>query len=256
MRTIEQQRLRARDLLAGDRRRMLDALEAHAEALREDARSSLVPLVDRAFSETRTNAEAEGAAKLAISAAIPGFFDGAMERVAGRAAEQLDSVLGEHVDRASRVVDSVRETAAQLFEIPFASEPSSGMFVPAREPYWVTRKWEETLNPFAGRLFDKLMPRRIYQARAKKRLAAEIDNLSRRNVENLRWATLQNIEDAFRRFHTWFDDSLSEALDATRGAIEAAREKRRDHAEQAQEDLVRLREASERIAASQRALPA
>lgn len=256
VRSIEQQRLQARDLLAGSRRRMLEGLEARAAMLREDARSSLIPLVDRAFSEGRTGAEAERAAKRAIGAAIPDFFEGAMECIAETAAKDLDAILVEHVHRATRVIDSVRITAAELFEVPAAPEAAVEMFVSARKPYWVTQKWDETLNPFRRGFLDTLMPRSIYRMRAKRRLAAEIDNLARRNVENLRWATLQNIEDAFRRFHAWFDEALSEAIEATKGAIEAARRKRCEHADQAEEDLSRLRSASDWIAASQRALAA
>jgi hypothetical protein len=73
-------------------------------------------------------------------------------------------------------------------------------------------------------------------------LARDIDEIIERNVENLRWATLQNLDDAFRRFSEWFDRCLSDAIAATRGAIEAAAAKRREHAEAARGELLLLRQ--------------
>ena len=52
------------------------------------------------------------------------------------------------------------------------------------------------------------------------------------NVENLRWATLQGLDDTFRRFEATLDDRLAEAIEATHGAITAALSKKRDQADQ------------------------
>ena len=81
-----------------------------------------------------------------------------------------------------------------------------------REPYWVTQKWSDTLNPLGegalGPAAAGGFPRRM----ARKNVSpAEVDELVQRNVENLRWATLQNLESAFRRFAGWFDDRLGES---------------------------------------------
>jgi hypothetical protein len=72
--------------------------------------------------------------------------------------------------------------------------------------------------------------------------------LVQRNVENLRWATLLNVDDAFRRFSKWFDDRLADTIGATRGAIAAALEQRRQHAEKAEAALSELRRAAEYVA--------
>ncbi len=97
---------------------------------------------------------------------------------------------------------------------------------------------------------DKLLPASVRAARLKRRLAGGIDDLVQRNVENLRWATLQNLEDAFRHFSAWFDERLTEAIAATRGSIDAALGRRRDHARDAEHDLARLREGEQRLAAA------
>jgi hypothetical protein len=163
----------------------------------------------------------------------------------------VETMLAEHVKRAESLMSAVRETAATLFEIPSVRPGGADTFVMKREPFWVTQKWDQTIGSLAGGSLDRLLPATLRAARIKTRLTAEVDELVQRNVENLRWATLQNLDDAFRRFSGWFDDCLAETIGATRGAIETALAKRREHAEQAQDDLTRLRKAADWITAAQ-----
>ena len=246
---IQRQRLLAADLLGGDRRRMRQAVEHRAEILRSEARTSLLALADAAFAGGRPAAKAEEMAKTLMAEAIPQLFQEALERAARQIADELDQNLTSHVGRAETVIAAVRKNAAELFEIPYATRETAESFVAAREPYWVTQKWHETLLPLGGGVIDRFLPPIAARTRAKRRLSAEVDDLVARNIENLRWATLQNIDDAFRRFSAWFDERLAEAIEATRGAITAAQESRQRRSGEAEADLQRLRSAQEQIAA-------
>jgi GTP-binding protein EngB required for normal cell division len=254
LREIERQRLVARDLVAGDRRRAAERLEARAEALRDEARSVLGGVLDRALGSGGSGADLEQVSREAIAVAIPDFFAPKLGEVSGAFAGEVEAMLTEHVRRAEALIASVRETAATLFEIPSMPPEGADSFVMAREPFWVTQKWDQTIGSLAGGSLDRLLPTTLRVARIKIRLTTEVGELVQRNVENLRWATLQNLDDAFRRFSGWFDDRIAEAIGATRGAIETALAKRREHAEQAQDDLTRLREAAKWITAAQRDL--
>ncbi len=75
----------------------------------------------------------------------------------------------------------------------------------------------------------------------KARALAQSERLITRNVGNLYWTTLQNINDSFRRFAARLDDDLREAIAATHGAILAAQDKRRIGAEQMNDEIARLR---------------
>ncbi len=247
---IERQRLVAADLLAGERQRMRQAVEQRAEALRSVARTGLLALVDAAFARTRTAAEAEDTAKTLMGEAIPQLFQDALERAAREITIEMDEALAGHIERAEEVIGAVRENAAQLFHIPHAARRVTESFVAAREPYWVTQKWHDALLPLTRGVLDRILPTATVRARAKHRLTAEVDGLVARNIENLRWATLQNIDDAFRRFSGWFDQSLAEAIEATRGAISAAQERRHRQAGEAEGELRRLRAAQEGITAT------
>ncbi len=74
----------------------------------------------------------------------------------------------------------------------------------------------------------------------KKRLSRQIDTLVRHNVENLRWATLQNLNDAFHRFALTLDQRFVETIAATHGAIEATYVRRREHAKAILDDVARM----------------
>jgi hypothetical protein len=236
---IEQQQLFARDLLAGDRRRAVEALENQAAELRGEARRVLRAVLDDTLAAAVEPLETT--AKKAIAAAIPQFFEARLGRLSRDFATLVDDILKGHAARAEALIRTVRETAANLFEIPSVPVEKAEAFVVEREPYWVTQRWSESLNPFGGGLVDRLLPPAPRSARLGRRLADEIDELVERNVENLRWATLQNVDAAFRRFAAAFDERLAEAIAATRGAIKAAAEKRRMHADEAAAELARLR---------------
>jgi GTP-binding protein EngB required for normal cell division len=243
---IERQRLVARDLLAGDRGRAFERLEQQAAELRSEARRALLAALDPILEEAPEHAEER--AKSAIAAAIPEFFEANLGALSRAFAAAVEDILKGHVERAEALIGTVRETATNLFEIPSVPFAEAESFAIRREPYWVTERWSDSLNPLGGSVVDRLLPPAIRAARLRKRLAGEIDELVQRNVENLRWATLQNLDSAFHRFAAWFDDRLAETIAATRGAIEAAANKRREHAEEAQGELCRL----QRIAASLR----
>jgi hypothetical protein len=129
---------------------------------------------------------------------------------------------------------------------------ASEAFEMRREPFWVTQKWDVTIGALASGILETFLPGSAQTRRARARLKAEIESLVQRNVENLRWATVQNIEETFRRFATWFDERLAETITATQGAIEAARRKRGEQGQGAAAALAQLKGASEWLAASER----
>jgi GTP-binding protein EngB required for normal cell division len=236
---IERQRLVARDLLAGDRRRAVEGLERQAAELREEARRVLRAVLDASLEEAVETVET--VARDAIAAAIPEFFEPRLAQLSRDFGILVEDILKGHVGRAEALIRSVRETAASLFEIPSIPDEAAETFVVHREPYWVTERWNDKLNLFGGGLVDRLLPRAARTSRLGNRLAAEIDELIQCNVENLRWATLQNLDTAFRRFAAAFDERLAETIAATRGAIDAAADKRRAQVEGAEPELSRLR---------------
>ncbi|OPY21803.1 MAG: hypothetical protein A4E24_00349 [Methanomethylovorans sp. PtaU1.Bin093] len=75
------------------------------------------------------------------------------------------------------------------------------------------------------------MPAKMREKRVMKRLQDQIDKLVLRNLENLRWETLQNIDTTFRKFSASFDINLAMTIEATHGTIRSALAERKMHEE-------------------------
>jgi hypothetical protein len=86
------QRLTSKDLLAGDRARVLEGLEMRAEHLRQEANRHLTDVMDRALAEAPDSAGAQDA----LGAAIPLFFDEALRDLSDEMSQLVDVALRRH----------------------------------------------------------------------------------------------------------------------------------------------------------------
>ena len=240
---FEAERRTAGDQLAGDRLRALQELEALAEKLRTDARATL----EREMEEALSKSQDADAARSRLTAATIDFFENALRDVIQDVGARIESMFVIHQRRADELISLVRQTAANLLEIPFRAPESSEAFEAKRDPFWVTASRTVELSAIPPGAFDRLLPAAMCRARLRKRLLEEIDNVVVRNVENLRWATRQNLADTFRRFGAELDERLKLSLAATRGAMEKALERRRQHSEQADSEIETKQAAAARL---------
>jgi len=241
----ERQRIAAQDLLAGDRRRTLERLEQEAASLRQRSSEHLERVVDASFSAMKDGELSEDAILEALAEEVTSFFQASADEVSGGFGSHVTEALRPHQQRADELIELIRKAAAELFDIPYHAPESSEAFEMKRRPYWVLRKRVPTLPIVVPEeALDRLLPAALRVNRLRKRLARQIDTLVRHNVENLRWATLQNLNDAFRRFGLALDQRFQETIAATHGAIQAAYVKRKEHAEAIAEDVLIFEEAA------------
>jgi GTPase Era involved in 16S rRNA processing len=241
---FEVQQRTANDLLTGDRGRALQELEAEAEQLRAQARAVLEHELDGALAA----GEDSDGARTRLSATVITFFEDALRDVIRKVGARLEELLRVHQRRADELITLVRQTAANILEIPFHAPESSEAFEAKREPFWVTAARTTELSPIPPGAFDRFLPTPMRKRRMRQRLLEEIDAVVIRNVENLRWATRQNLEDTFRRFGAELDERLAMSLDATRGAMRKALAQRERHAEQIDSEIERKHKALSRLA--------
>jgi len=219
---FEAERRTAADLLAGDRIRAFAELEADAERFRIQAREAFEADLDQALAR---GADAEQT-RTALAGTIVRFFDTALEETIAEVGKRLTAALHSHQHRADELIALVQRTAADLLEIPFHASESSEALETRRDPFWVTRARPEVLASIPPGVVDRFLPAATRKVRLRRRLVEQIDGVLLRNVENLRWATRQNLEDTFRRFGADLDERLALSLVATRGAMAAARDRR------------------------------
>jgi GTP-binding protein EngB required for normal cell division len=226
----EQQRLTAQDLLAGDHNRLAALLEEQAEQLRQQARRYFNQVAQAALAQAGGDMPDEPAAQAALAEAIPGFFERELGEMSRTFEQRVGEALEPHRQRANALVETVWRSAAELFDLAYHPLDSRDGFTLARQPYWVTHQWRTSLSPFSPQLIDHFLPARLRRARRLTRLQEQIEALVIRNVENLRWATRQNLDQAIRRFSASLDERLKETGAATQGAIQAARRQRQAQA--------------------------
>ncbi len=244
---IEAQRLTMGDLLAGDRRRLVENLEILIKSLREEASSKLARVIDEGLSR-RANALDEKV-KPTLSGAIEELFNNAGRHFVDVFSRQAEDVLSNHRRRLDVLLDLVRRTAAEMFDIKLAPEGEPEAFRLAQEPYWLTERIDSRLIPDLSCLLVRFLPSAVRYRWRQVRLVRETNELIQRNAENLRWAILRGLDETFRAAAAQLEERLSEAINATKGVVEDALTRRRDHSFAAEAELARLEGSIEALAA-------
>jgi GTPase SAR1 family protein len=237
---LERSKLSEMDILEGDKKRTHEFLEEHSEQLRQKSRTYLKGVVEETFSKLEPQQLSEDTIEQAVADAIPGFFEHEMGKSTEIFQDKMGQVLGPHRQKLNRLIDSVRQTAAELFDIPYQQVQSAQDFETARRPYWVSHQWARSFQRIQRSLLDKLLPAGARKSQLTKRAMEQINELVTQNVENLRWAVYQNIDKSFIRFESELKERFEQTLTATRGAIEAALKKQKEHSGQIAGELTKF----------------
>ena len=176
----------------------------------------------------------------ALRTAIPDLFDGEFKEAIGLFDRRLPEVLRPHQERTDRLVESIRKTAADLFDVPYRPMDKSVAFDATREPFWLTYRYEHVFGPISPGMIDMLIPPRLRRRRIERRFRNKIEALVLYNAGKLREKLYDQIELTFRRFRRSLDERLAATIAATYGAARAALKKRETHAGAVAGDVERL----------------
>jgi GTPase Era involved in 16S rRNA processing len=237
--SIEDQRRITRDLLAGEHRRLREALDSRIERLRKEIAGKLMDVIDAGLSDAVTRASEE-ATRRTLSAAMQSEFEAARKPLVSAFAADAGTALRNCKGRVDALVDRVRRTAAEIFNIPLGPETKHDLFELGEDPYWVTASTRASLIPDPGGLIDHVLPAALRRPRIRARMVKLAEELIIRNAENLRWAILRGLDETFRKATAQFEDRLDEMIEATRGAIQDALARRQDQSFAIRPELERL----------------
>jgi hypothetical protein len=250
---IEQEKVKMGDLLAGDRKRTADLLEQLAETARRDARSYLKEVTSEVLEGKKNPTDMEQQAQARLAAAIPVFFQARLASFSNDIERALQEVLLPYEEDLDTFVGTLRSTAAGLFDIPYRATASTGRMEKLYKPYWVTQKWSTSMSPVPEGFLDRFLPLEPRKHRLQKRLSEEAETLLTRNVENIRWATLRNLDDAFRAFSSALDERVKETAEAIRRAMHLAHIRREEN-QNAVQLVKRLEQRAAELASLQNSL--
>ena len=204
----ESERRLIQDVLEGDKKRVTAFLEEQARELAREAEQFLKEIMHRGPGSRSHGQSSRAGIQQAWAEAIPEFFEEQREAVNERVKERLLECLTPHEQRLSQLVETLRRTAADMFQVPYKPLSPQEVLEIKRKPYWVLSTWNTDPLPVLQSMDQRL------------------DGLVRRNVENIRWSMLQNLNLSFAGFARRTRERLDETVAATQGAMQAAHARR------------------------------
>jgi hypothetical protein len=254
LKEIDQQRMQAKDILDGDRKRTLEILEERSAEMRLAALTRLSPIIDELVSGTKEVKAIEPTVRARLAEAIPEFFEAALTETSQYMNGRVQGALNAQQEMVNALTNAVRQTAAELFEMPYIPSKNVEDLDMNEKPCWETEHWIVPMTPIPRGTFERFLPRNIAVRRIRKWLQEDLEAIISHNIEKLRWPTLQKIEDTFRRFALNLDQQLEEVGKATLGAIQEAHTQRKEKSGNVSAELSRLASFESRISEMQNKL--
>ena len=217
-----QDRMIIQDILEGDKKRMTAFIEGHAQALREESKTFLKEIMNQGARFKSYGKSTKELVQESWAESIPDFFENKQAELNESVKSRLLDSLAPHEQRTEQLIETLRKTAADLFQVPYRPLHHENALETLRRPYWVLNTWNTDAIPML-----KSMDHRL-------------DDLVRRNVENLRWSTMQNVNISFASFASRIKERLEETMAATQGAMKTASSRKKDHGETVAQELYRL----------------
>ncbi len=209
LKRAESERRMIHDILEGDKKRVNAFVEDQAGQMRREAEQFLKDIMDRAPGSRKFGKSTKAGIQEAWAEAIPAFFGNQQEAFNQSVQARLLECLAPHEQRLAQLVETLRHTAADLFQVPYRPSAGETPLEIKRRPYWVLNAWNTDALPIL------------------KSMETRLDDLVRRNVGNMRWSMIQNLNISFARFSSRIQERLAETVEGTHGAIEAASKRRK-----------------------------
>ncbi len=252
LKMIEEERLSVRDRLEGDRRRVIEELERRADALFAEATEALNARARKAR-EAAVGTGGPVREERAVRAALAEEVDAVFARAARDWLAKVSTTFRSIRDRQCGVVETligrIRQTAADLFEVPGLDPIALDRLEQVSEPRVIRHRWVTSFTEEALSWLSRLLPRPLRARRFERRLRQEIEYLVKRNIGELRWVIQQSLDQTVRTFQTRLDAQIEAVIGLVRSSIRSALDRQvRREATQATEEH-RLEEARQRLAA-------
>ena len=220
---IDLERQRARDLLAGDKLRLVQRVREQVGRVGERVREKVLSELDRRAPQSR---DADELAQRLLEEMV-GAFAGEFPTLQGHVASDLRSTLEQHIQTAQRIASEIRAAASGVLGIDLALEETRIDADLDLKPAWYDRRIE-FLTPLPPGAFDAFLPRKGRMKRAVRRARRDLEAALVRNVEKLRWSLQQAAEESVRSFQASLDRHLDTLKGSTADAVSLALQRRQN----------------------------
>lgn len=222
---IDRERVYLHDRLKGDRQRLLEEVDQRAAMLSEQAQEALAGFVRKACDGARYDSKIgrlERQIRSALSDEVQRTFERTTKDLLAMVTERFQSLQDLPCRDMETLVDRVRQTAADLFEVLCFEGVVLDRLDLVREPHLVGHRWVTSFTEQAVSFMSRFLPKRFRARWIERRLQDDVRYLVARNIGELRWTTGQNLDEAFRQFETRIETQLTSVLDSIRASIRTA----------------------------------
>ncbi|MFZ0033928.1 MAG: dynamin family protein [Sedimentisphaerales bacterium] len=243
----QQDRISFGDIIRGERNRIVESLYEYAQPLKKKARAYLENAVIEHAAEAEMPLD-ENTAQEALDEAIPGFCEheaGQMRTVFDRRATDF---LKKQQEKVNSLAESIRKTAAQLFDISYQPLQHPAVIPSMRQLHWITQKWDTSVLSISSDLLEKFLPKDIREKRTHKKIKSRINDLVNYNIGKMRLEVQENIEKAFSAFARNLDSAVQEIISSIKTALEIAIKKKKEQSETIADDVRKLESAASKLA--------
>ncbi len=239
---IERERHAAADVVSGDLKRAIAKLVSEVDQVRDQAKLQIGTKVNGIFETSEDPEEMERQIHQLMANEVPEFFAPAMRTVAAVIKSEAGELLSLNQQRSNRLIEQVRKTAAELFEIPYHAPGGTSAYRQFELPAWNTELFISDMDPLGQRLSRKLFTKKYRRKRTVKRLQEECRKLLSQNVEQISWTLRHSLEESFRQFAADLNEQLEKTITATRSAMEVALQRSEGYAQQTAAEKIRLKQ--------------
>ncbi len=228
----------AQDVLKGDQKRLLEKLDEKSDELEKTSIQHFFNRIKDDFENSEKILENE----------IPIYFEKEFGNFTRYFNKLVSETLKKHQIRADKLISSIREASAKIFDIPYKAPESVGVFELKQKPYWVKSKW---YTPLLESIFDTIkaaiLPAPLKRKMKEKKIKEHISQIISNNIANIHWSILQSINDSFRSFSSALNERLEETIEATKGAINIAIKKRKEQTTKVEDEVKKLKKDAETL---------
>lgn len=213
------------DRLRGDRQRLLEEVDQQAAILSEQAQEALGGFVQKACDAARHDIGRGGCEtqiRSAFSGEVQRVFEHATKDLFAMTTARFRSLQDLHCRDMEILIHRIRQTAADVFEVPCLEGVVLDRLDLVREPRLVGHRWVTSFTEQAASYMSRFLPARFRARRVEQRLQDDVRYLVTRNVGELRWTTSQNLAEAFRQFETRLETQLTSVQASIRASIQSA----------------------------------
>ncbi|MCK5914369.1 MAG: dynamin family protein, partial [Desulfuromusa sp.] len=219
----------AEDVLSGDLKRVIDRLSSEVDAVRVRAKEKIIGQLEGHTQSVTDTEELERLVQATLAQAIPTFFAPAMREVADIVHAEATELLTLHQQRSNRLIEQVRQIAAELFDIPYHAPSAGRSYTKFEISDWSNDLFISDMDPLGQRISRKFFTQKYRRKRTVTRLREEGYKLLGQNVEQINWALRRGLDESFRQFGVELSEQLERTISATRKAMEVALQKSESH---------------------------